>query len=114
VATRSRVWRDALLFAWWDPIRMSWVSRSTKRWAFCQPMASRSTRIGLRLIASEMENKIVPGKVTPLRPKRPCPECGEPSERAHFPFCSPRCKDRSEEHTSELQSRENLVCRLLL
>src|SRR5690606_41672738 len=32
---------------------------------------------------------------------------------------SPRCRtppgdDRSEEHTSELQSRENLVCRLLL
>src|SRR5690606_40634653 len=25
-----------------------------------------------------------------------------------------RCIDRSEEHTSELQSRENLVCRLLL
>src|SRR5690606_40233563 len=24
------------------------------------------------------------------------------------------CHDRSEEHTSELQSRENLVCRLLL
>src|SRR5690606_39495866 len=24
------------------------------------------------------------------------------------------CMDRSEEHTSELQSRENLVCRLLL
>src|SRR5690606_22315244 len=24
------------------------------------------------------------------------------------------CSDRSEEHTSELQSRENLVCRLLL
>src|SRR5207302_11275333 len=24
------------------------------------------------------------------------------------------CTDRSEEHTSELQSRENLVCRLLL
>src|SRR5207302_9951695 len=26
----------------------------------------------------------------------------------------PRCGPRSEEHTSELQSRENLVCRLLL
>src|SRR5690606_40319441 len=26
----------------------------------------------------------------------------------------PRCAPRSEEHTSELQSRENLVCRLLL
>lgn len=47
----------------------------------------------MRLIAFEMENKTVPGKVTPLRPKRPCPECGKPSERAHFPFCSARCKD---------------------
>src|SRR5690606_40251571 len=27
---------------------------------------------------------------------------------------SPNCPGRSEEHTSELQSRENLVCRLLL
>jgi len=33
------------------------------------------------------------GKVTPLRPKRPCPECGKPSSRADYPFCSPRCKD---------------------
>ena len=33
------------------------------------------------------------GKVTPLRPKRPCPECGKPSARDTFPFCSARCKD---------------------
>ena len=33
------------------------------------------------------------GKVTPLRPRRPCPECGKPSSRADYPFCSPRCKD---------------------
>ena len=32
-------------------------------------------------------------KVTPLRPKRPCPECGKPSARDTFPFCSARCKD---------------------
>ena len=32
------------------------------------------------------------GKVAPLRPKRPCPECGRPSARDTFPFCSPRCK----------------------
>ena len=32
-------------------------------------------------------------KVTPLRPKRPCPECGKPSARDTFPFCSTRCKD---------------------
>ncbi|WP_274630085.1 DNA gyrase inhibitor YacG [Arvimicrobium flavum] len=32
------------------------------------------------------------GNVTPLRPKRPCPECGKPSAREHYPFCSTRCK----------------------
>ncbi|OQM73639.1 DNA gyrase inhibitor YacG [Manganibacter manganicus] len=32
------------------------------------------------------------GSVTPLRPKRPCPECGRPSARQTYPFCSPRCK----------------------
>ena len=31
--------------------------------------------------------------VTPLRPKRPCPECGRPSARDTYPFCSNRCKN---------------------
>jgi len=31
--------------------------------------------------------------VTPLRPKRPCPECGRPSARDTYPFCSARCKN---------------------
>ncbi|WP_315918661.1 DNA gyrase inhibitor YacG [Mesorhizobium sp. SP-1A] len=31
--------------------------------------------------------------VTPLRPRRPCPECGRPSARDSYPFCSARCKD---------------------
>jgi uncharacterized protein len=31
--------------------------------------------------------------VAPLRAKRPCPECGRPSARETYPFCSPRCKD---------------------
>jgi len=34
-----------------------------------------------------------PDKVTPLRPKRPCPECGKPSARETYPFCSERCKN---------------------
>src|SRR3989442_10088283 len=44
-----------------------------------------------------------------LRPARPGPvvERGPPRHRAAQP-------DRSEEHTSELQSRPHLVCRLLL
>jgi len=31
--------------------------------------------------------------VTPLRPRRPCPECSRLSAREHYPFCSARCKD---------------------
>ena len=34
----------------------------------------------------------VPANVTPLRPKRKCPECGRPSDRQSYPFCSVRCK----------------------
>src|SRR6266511_5486771 len=41
-----------------------------------------------------------------LEATAPCPACGEQAEFA--------ADARSEEHTSELQSRENLVCRLLL
>src|SRR3712207_9288257 len=37
--------------------------------------------------------------------------CGEPSLRSHAPTLP---RSRSEEHTSELQSRQYLVCRLLL
>ena len=33
------------------------------------------------------------GKVTPLRPTRPCPECRRASVRETYPFCSKRCKD---------------------
>ncbi|WP_112831973.1 DNA gyrase inhibitor YacG [Rhizobium cremeum] len=31
-------------------------------------------------------------KVEPLRKARPCPECGKPSQREHYPFCSDRCR----------------------
>src|SRR5436309_6955360 len=40
-----------------------------------------------------------------------CPACGA---RARAPSAPHAGHVRSEEHTSELQSRENLVCRLLL
>jgi uncharacterized protein len=33
-----------------------------------------------------------PAKITPLRPRRACPECGKPSMRDAYPFCSSRCK----------------------
>ena len=31
--------------------------------------------------------------VEPLRKSRPCPECGRPSVRASYPFCSERCRN---------------------
>src|SRR5436309_13099997 len=39
---------------------------------------------------------------------------GQPADRPRCARRAANAVDRSEEHTSELQSRENLVCRLLL
>src|SRR2546422_5071948 len=36
------------------------------------------------------------------------------AHRGHTPYLAPQLAGRSEEHTSELQSRLHLVCRLLL
>src|SRR2546426_7025356 len=50
-----------------------------------------------------------------LRGRHPDPEGqGHASSRAPLPPAEPPGLDRSEEHTSELQSPCNLVCRLLL
>src|SRR5215475_15656002 len=40
--------------------------------------------------------------------------CVTPWHRPRLTGHASACRARSEEHTSELQSRENLVCRLLL
>src|SRR5438094_3914411 len=46
---------------------------------------------------------------------RPSARSSEPNRRAaSTPWCSPLGDSRSEEHTSELQSPYDLVCRLLL
>src|SRR5690606_42104224 len=45
--------------------------------------------------------------------RRPTAPCSGPSSAPSVPSRSARSSSRSEEHTSELQSRENLVCRLL-
>src|SRR2546422_7921106 len=60
-----------------------------------------------------------------MYPMRSCPWCGRPQQwryRDRFQNICPHCNRgvdnwmevRSEEHTSELQSRLHLVCRLLL
>lgn len=32
-------------------------------------------------------------KVVPIRAARKCPECGHPSVREQWPFCSARCRE---------------------
>lgn len=32
-------------------------------------------------------------EIIKLKPTRPCPICGKPSNQANHPFCSPRCQD---------------------
>src|SRR5690606_19937900 len=68
-------------------------------------------------IAAHMPTGSIPEKTAaPIRKGRPRypPPSQAGSQRAHLPDERiPTCF-RSEEHTSELQSRENLVCRLLL
>src|SRR3712207_8231872 len=57
------------------------------------------------------------GVVAPLGATQECDELNEPEdhhERAHHDQHEPAEPRRSEEHTSELQSRQYLVCRLLL
>src|SRR5690606_41458087 len=48
------------------------------------------------------------------RATRPDLKLGICGEHGGDPASIAFCEERSEEHTSELQSRENLVCRLLL
>src|SRR3712207_7078798 len=48
------------------------------------------------------------------RPQVPAIRALLPSRGAHAEPQGPAAPDRSEEHTSELQSRQYLVCRLLL
>lgn len=39
------------------------------------------------------EGKKSGSNVEPLRVTRPCPECGQPSQRENYPFCSNRCRN---------------------
>src|SRR5690606_41475814 len=53
--------------------------------------------------------------INQLSPRNPrCAAWQYSGSRSAYPSAQPAPDQRSEEHTSELQSRENLVCRLLL
>src|SRR3712207_9208413 len=52
--------------------------------------------------------------LTPCCPRRVAAEPKHPAGPRRLGTISQQCRRRSEEHTSELQSRQYLVCRLLL
>src|SRR2546430_12283150 len=55
--------------------------------------------------------------ISSIPPRSRCRRAWRSTERRRGPTCrrsSPKSRRRSEEHTSELQSQSNLVCRLLL
>src|SRR2546430_12826191 len=65
------------------------------------------------LVQSDVATQIVRAVAVALLPDRaPMPSTGTRNLDAHQAYLKARY--RSEEHTSELQSQSNLVCRLLL
>src|SRR5690606_40579040 len=86
-----------------DALPISWgSSRTTRvsgpRW-WCPSLPASSLR---------MQRHEVPARFAPRGPAH------ADATRTSAVVSATRLTDRSEEHTSELQSRENLVCRLLL
>src|SRR2546427_3377412 len=53
-------------------------------------------------------------RVLSHRPVRPARRAGRGEPAVHRAYAGKQSPPRSEEHTSELQSQSNLVCRLLL
>src|SRR5688572_32703752 len=62
-----------------------------------------------RVVAERLEDRLVDTVEHQRRDDR-----GQRRERDEQRYEEPRAHHRSEEHTSELQSQSNLVCRLLL
>src|SRR5690606_40417826 len=79
--------------------------RAVAKRASAIPGATTASEV-LAVAAIEAKEFIIPQTV----PKRPMKGAADPTDARKIMCVS----SRSEEHTSELQSRENLVCRLLL
>src|SRR3712207_8382612 len=72
----------------------------------------RSRRAGSRDARRARTARTAPPDIAPTdSPAAPTPP---PRRPIASPRCTASCTARSEEHTSELQSRQYLVCRLLL
>src|SRR3712207_7036340 len=82
---------------------------------FRSPTSDEPTMNRVRIVTTfsdyAMHYLAYPSTTTTCRPSGPGPR---PSEERVGAYRTGAMQDRSEEHTSELQSRQYLVCRLLL
>src|SRR5690606_40964048 len=83
---------------WYQPDKMNII---TERWAASKP--SGSVAVLKSKSTSETESSVISRYFRRVWWQKP--DCWRDEDQR---------EERSEEHTSELQSRENLVCRLLL
>src|SRR5690625_6980803 len=83
-----------------------------------EPIPAAQPASGARTVPGGPAAVPTPGPVGPARtaPARPCRAPAAPGPARTAAAAEPSCPQlrRSEEHTSELQSRGHLVCRLLL
>src|SRR5260370_31581311 len=93
------------------PSNSIFVARSSPTSGFAAPLRTPSTCRSSLTIFSAISPSSAPGLFRQPRRIRPGAELGEIAEKI---VNEERHVDRSEEHTSELQSHLNLVCRLLL
>src|SRR5690606_41387114 len=99
------------------------ASVSSSEWSAVRPRRPpRATRIPYTTLCRspqrEEGSQSVPEAEAEAAPEpepavEPAPEPTRDPEQEPGPVHAPAVEARSEEHTSELQSRENLVCRLL-
>src|SRR5690606_19298744 len=109
------------------PARCWSGASSPTRWRSCSGLGARASAAGAglkspcKVILRACPSRLELGSGSPASSVSPrwcsCGCCGVPCPRQRPRLLMPppsRSPRRSEEHTSELQSRENLVCRLLL
>src|SRR5438445_1742613 len=132
-----RIWGTTALLASHTPRTLTAISSSHSAWPISQKgfivmvekiaalLTRTSRRPNWRTVVATISRQLV-SSATSVRTKVAWPPAARHSSATAFPFASfssatttrapsstSRCA-RSEEHTSELQSRQYLVCRLLL
>src|SRR2546427_2060651 len=106
---RALVWTSLLLAMSATP---TWAQSPTPRLQPANPTVPQQGIPGVTPRAQSADPKAAQQGIPGATPRF---QSADPQTAQHgIPGVTPRAQSRSEEHTSELQSQSNLVCRLLL